>query len=238
MKIFWILNGLYLHWTESNKPGIIQFQWASGHFDKKNLEKALAVQMFVKVKKIKFLHSSWGYFFPLAILGLSLNCKRERDVKSSIADDRTMPLFIPGICYLKNMQVISFRKESCSSEQNHGDQEKIRRLFLQVKIIFQFFSLPAAWLQLWALYQTRGEQYCFLSPVSPPEELVLLYKFQLQKVVHTTIWRKPRPSLHFWKGTLKLQNNLNTSMDFSSCCHAEKAVQKARVKHEKQLEKK
>lgn len=48
--------------------------------------------------------------------------------------------------------------------------------------------------------QTKGGQYCLLSAASPPAELVLLHKFQLQNMVHARIvhtWSKPRPILCF-----------------------------------------
>lgn len=123
INIFWILNGSYLYWTKSNKTGIIQVILI------KKLEKNVTVQTLINVKKIKFfLGSSRCYFFPLAIFGLSLDCKREGGIKSSISDDRTMPLFILGISFLKNMQAISVSKESCSKRANSWRPEKIRRL--------------------------------------------------------------------------------------------------------------
>lgn len=123
IKIFWILNGSYLYWTKNNKPGITQVILI------KKLEKNVTVQTLINVKKIKFcLCSSWCYFFPLAIFGLSLDCKWERGIKSAISDDRTMPLFILGICYLKNMQAISVSKENCWKWANSWRPEKIRRL--------------------------------------------------------------------------------------------------------------
>lgn len=192
----------------------------------------MTVQTLINVKKIKFfLGSSWCYLFPLAIFGLSLDCKWVRDIKSSISDDETMPLFIPGISYLKNMQAISVSKESCSKWANSWRPEKIRRQCCRQKQLASLESLshPTAHCFDYELCtQSRGQQYYFLSPVSPLEELVLLYKFQLQKVAHTRICSKPIPSLcsqqEFWRcktAGLELKN----SVDFSSCCHEGKAVQ-------------
>lgn len=128
IKIFWILNGSYLYWIESNKPGIIQVILI------KKLEKDETVQTLINVKKIKFfLCSSWCYFFPLAIFGLCLACKWERGIKSSISGDRTIPLFMLGICYLKNMQAILLKTSKLMKTR-----KKNQKTVLQVKATFRF----------------------------------------------------------------------------------------------------
>lgn len=121
-------------------------------------------------------------------------------------------------------------KRAAQNEQTHEDQKKsedsaagknnlpIWNLLVTLQHCFDYGLCT----------QSIGQQYCFLSPVSPLEELVLLYKFQLQKVAHTRICSKPILRLcsqqEFWScktAGLELKN----SMDFSSCCHANKAVQ-------------
>lgn len=149
IKIFWILNGSYLYRTKSNKSGVIRVILV------KKLEKDVTVQTLINIKKIKFfLGSSSCYFFLLAIFGLSLDCKWERGIKSSISNDRTMPLFILGICYLKNMQAISVSKESCSKWANSWRPEKNLKTVLQVKTTSSLESLshPTALLWLWTSY--------------------------------------------------------------------------------------
>lgn len=105
----------------------------------KKLEIDETVQTLINVKKIKFfLFSSWCYFFPLAIFGLSLACKWERGIKSSISDDRTMPLFVLEICYLKNMQAISFSSRELLKMSKLTKTRKNQKTVLQIKTTFQF----------------------------------------------------------------------------------------------------
>lgn len=159
IKIFWVLNGSYLYWTENNKPGIIQVILI------KKLEKDETVQTLINVKKIKFfLCSSWCYFFPLAIFGLCLACKWERGIKSSISDDRTIPLFMLGICYLKNMQAILLKTSKLMKTRKKKSEDCAAG-----KSNFPVWNLSVT-LQHCFDYELctlgRGQQYCFLSPVS------------------------------------------------------------------------
>lgn len=61
-----------------------------------------------------------------------------KDVRSSLAGSRNVPLFLFGICYLKNVQIISFSKECCSKwTKSQKPEKKPSRLFLQIKTSFQ-----------------------------------------------------------------------------------------------------